>query len=274
MRKDLLIVLGVALLTIIFPISISGSFVNWLEDIGGIMVFSGCITIAVLLGRFNNSGYVTISKRLVFWFNFFILVVGVWSLLTSLNIGILFFWRLVAGLISVYLAWNIYRQEGALKIIFSEREVQRLARVSKEIQKRSLVGFFWVNEEDNIHWSSGIYEIFGKPQNWKVERDVVIGMVAKEDRVKFEDMRRNLQSGISLPVTVKVNTDRGLRYVYMIAYADYENGNSTNSFGLMKDVTDEILAKQQSEIEYNKIIAELQRYKNELAISSFKKAVE
>lgn len=270
-----IVITTVALLAFfLLPLPSDGSLSGWLSGVGGVLSFSGCLAIALLLERFRNSGYLTISKDLVFWLNFLILVIGIWSLVhslleSSLHIVI---WKLITGFISVYLAWNLYKEKGSLKVIFSEKEVKQLSDVSQEIQKQALIGFWWVDAESKeVKWSSGMYDIYDKERGWNISLSEVESMVHPDDIETYKEVRLIIKNGISKTIIFRLNTSRGIRYIKECAFGSYAKGKLIETFGYTQDVTEQVLKEQAQEIKLNGLITELQVLKNERAVDSFVK---
>jgi PAS domain-containing protein len=89
--------------------------------------------------------------------------------------------------------------------------------------------------ENRLTWTSGVYEIFGLPQNAAVTRDDAVGLYCEESRAAMERLRSHSIAhghGFVLDAQIRPASGKDRRWMRLIAAPVREEGRSVRLHGL------------------------------------------
>ena len=94
---------------------------------------------------------------------------------------------------------------------------------------------------DAIHWSPGVYDLFGIPRTEPLTRDQVVAMYTPESQALLRAVRdRAVAEGASFTIDVEIRRRDGeLRKMRLTADVEFEEGRPVRLYGTKQDVTDE-----------------------------------
>ena len=94
---------------------------------------------------------------------------------------------------------------------------------------------------DALHWSAGVYALFGFPPGTQVTREEAVAMYTPESAALLEQVRsRAIAEGSSFTIDVTIRRRDGmLRQMRLTADVEFEGGRPVRLYGTKQDVTDE-----------------------------------
>ncbi|WP_294330001.1 PAS domain-containing protein [uncultured Sphingomonas sp.] len=94
---------------------------------------------------------------------------------------------------------------------------------------------------NTLHWSPGVFDLFGFPPGHPVTRDEVVAMYTPESAALLEQVRSRAIaecSSFTIDVTIR-RRDGALRKMRLTADVECVDGKSVRLYGTKRDVTDE-----------------------------------
>ena len=152
------------------------------------------------------------------------------------------------------------------------RSVQEMERMMDIIERHTKWGYWrWRLVDNKIVWSRGMYLIYQKPFNWDIDFDVLESMIHAEDLERVQDGREIQMKTLSVTkVRYRINTPVGVKHLEAVGIPEIDtDGQLTNIYGALIDVTEKVRMEQEKEILYNKVVLELSKYESAKELSDF-----
>jgi PAS domain S-box-containing protein len=100
--------------------------------------------------------------------------------------------------------------------------------------------------DDSLHWSPGVFDLFGLPRDAPVKRSEVVRQYTPESRAELERLRRDaIATCGSFTFEAEIRRSDGSP-CWMRISADVvtRNGRATRLYGCKQDITEEMLARR------------------------------
>ncbi|MDR6850799.1 PAS domain S-box-containing protein [Sphingomonas sp. BE123] len=99
--------------------------------------------------------------------------------------------------------------------------------------------------DDSLHWSDGVYDLFGLPRGIPVTRDAIVAMYLPECRDRLARLRATAIAECgSFTFEARIRrADGAIRWMRVTADVVTENGIARYLYGTKIDVTDEMASE-------------------------------
>lgn len=99
--------------------------------------------------------------------------------------------------------------------------------------------------DDSLHWSDGVYDLFGLPRRIPVTRDAIVAMYLPECRDRLARLRATAIAECgSFTFEARIRrADGAIRWMRVTADVVTENGIARYLYGTKIDVTDEMASE-------------------------------